>query len=42
MKKGRNKPCKQCLVILGICKKCYGTGYNQKKGKPCKKCRKYF
>jgi len=24
--------CKKC-----VCKKCGGSGYNQKKGKPCKK-----
>lgn len=39
MKKGKQKYCKECYKHAGLCYKCGGTGYNQKKGKVCK-CKK--
>lgn len=37
-RKGQTMPCARCYSRNGYCKKCFGTGYNYRKNKPCKKC----
>lgn len=37
-KRGGIRPCARCYRRAGYCRKCYGTGINYRRGKPCKKC----
>lgn len=33
-------PCARCYRRAGYCRKCFGTGTNFRKNKPCKRCNK--
>lgn len=37
-RKGGMRPCKKCYRNAGICTRCYGTGWNQRKNRQCKRC----
>jgi len=37
-RRGRQIPCRRCYRHSGFCTKCYGTGTNFMKNKPCHKC----
>jgi hypothetical protein len=38
MRRGMALPCRRCYRTHGYCVKCFGTGVNYFKNKPCHKC----